>query len=150
MLIVSILYIVNIKSQNKKLLKAVNAKTEFLSRMSHDIRTPMNGIIGLARLAKDSDNLAVINDYLDKISSSSKYLLGLLNDILTISKIDEDKMEIYEEPSRIEYFFGGIMPVIQLLADEKDIHFVKDLETSAENQFQVFDILHGQNIQNTN
>ncbi len=145
-LIVSILYIVNIKSQNKKLLKAVNAKTEFLSRMSHDIRTPMNGIIGLARLAKDSDNLAVINDYLDKISSSSKYLLGLLNDILTISKIDEDKMEIYEEPSRIEYFFGGIMPVIQLLADEKDIHFVKELETSAENQFQVFDILHVQQI----
>lgn len=141
-----ILYITTIKRQNQKLLRATAVKSEFLSRMSHDIRTPMNGIIGLARLAKDSEDMKVINDYLDKIVSSSKYLLGLLNDILTVSKIDENKMEVSEEPVRIDYFIAGIIPVVQTLADEKGVHFIKEIKNKEENEYQIFDILHVQQI----
>jgi len=143
---VSISYLLVIKKQNKKLVKAGAAKSEFLSRMSHDMRTPMNGIIGLARLAKDSDDTELVYSYLDKIISSSKYLLGLLNDILTVSKIEENRMEIYEEPARVEYFLAGIISVIQTLADEKGVIFKRELDSVHKKPYQEFDILHVQQI----
>ena len=84
-----------IRSQNQELQKALDkaesatqAKTEFLSRMSHDIRTPMNAIIGLTHLAKDETDINVIKEYLYNIESASDFLLGLINDILDMSKIE--------------------------------------------------------------
>ncbi len=90
------------KMQNEKLSRAIksaelanNAKSDFLSRMSHDLRTPMNGIIGISELAENEidDPQAILED-LRKIKSSSKYMVGLLNDILDMSKIESGKMEI--------------------------------------------------------
>ena len=69
------------------------AKQDFLSSMSHDIRTPMNAIIGMTALAADNThNPEQVQDYLGKIALSSKHLLGLINDVLDISKIESGKM----------------------------------------------------------
>ena len=79
--------------------QANRAKSEFLSNMSHDIRTPMNAIVGLATLAKSrTDNPDAIKIYLEKIIISGKHLLGLINDILDISKIESGKLILNMTP----------------------------------------------------
>ena len=76
---------------------ANRAKTEFLSNMSHDIRTPMNAIIGFTTLAVSNiDNQKKVGDYLSKILSSSKHLLSLINDILDMSRIESGKIHLEE------------------------------------------------------
>ncbi|MDL2327433.1 response regulator [Ruminococcaceae bacterium OttesenSCG-928-A11] len=69
------------------------AKSQFLSRMSHEIRTPMNAIIGLCRMARESDDIGQVRGYLGNIQTSSDHLLGLINDILDLSKIESGKAE---------------------------------------------------------
>ena len=108
----------------KRAESAAQAKSEFLSRMSHDIRTPMNAIIGLTHLAKKEDDILTIRDYLNKIDSSSKFLLGLINDILDMSKIENGEMVLNEAPFTREEFKDSIETVIRPLMDDKDINFV--------------------------
>lgn len=103
---------------------ATQAKSEFLSRMSHDIRTPMNAIIGLTHLAKDETDVDVIHDYLYNIESASNFLLGLINDILDLSKIENGELQLKEEVFTREEFSKAISTVIQPLMDAKNIHFV--------------------------
>lgn len=116
----------------QKAESAAHAKSEFLSRMSHDIRTPMNAIIGLTHLAKKEDDLEVIKGYLDKIDSSSKFLLGLINDILDMSKIENGDMTLNESPYTKREFVDSIQTVIRPLTDEKDINFVLDMGCGTE------------------
>ena len=78
------------------------AKTNFLSNMSHDIRTPMNAIVGYVTLAKREKNLSPrVTDYLDKIEDSSGHLLSLINDVLEMSRIESGKMELMPVPTDI-------------------------------------------------
>lgn len=111
----------------KKAEAAANAKSEFLSRMSHDIRTPMNAIIGLIHLAKDEKDLKVIKSYLYKMDASSKFLLGLINDILDLSKIENGEMVLNEGPFTKKEFTDSIKTVIKPLIDEKNINFVFEM-----------------------
>lgn len=106
---------------------AAHAKTEFLSRMSHDIRTPMNAIIGLTHLAREEDDREVVREYLHKIDSSSNFLLGLINDILDMSKIENGELTLKEGPFTKEEFEDSINTVIRPLMDEKQIHFIFQL-----------------------
>jgi len=76
---------------------SASAKTAFLANMSHEIRTPMNAIIGMTTIARTTDSVDKMNDCLEKISVASKHLLGILNDILDMSKIDAQKFELAEE-----------------------------------------------------
>lgn len=93
---------VSYKRQNKKIQnayeevkKATDAKTTFLSNMSHDIRTPMNAIIGFTRIAQqDIDDKESVKMCLEKISTSSEYLLSLINDVLDMQKIEQGKTNI--------------------------------------------------------
>lgn len=103
---------------------ATHAKSEFLSRMSHDIRTPMNAIIGLTHLAKDETDVDVIHNYLYNIESASNFLLGLINDILDLSKIENGELELKEEVFTREEFNKAISTVIKPLMDAKNINFV--------------------------
>ena len=111
---------------------AAHAKTEFLSRMSHDIRTPMNAIIGLTHLAKEEEDREVVREYLHKIDSASSFLLGLINDILDMSKIENGELTLKEDPFTKEEFEDSINTVIRPLMEEKQINFVFQLSEQPE------------------
>ncbi|MDD3403687.1 MAG: response regulator [Hespellia sp.] len=107
------------------------AKSDFLARMSHDIRTPMNAIIGMTELAKDEDNSPKTAEYLRSIDSSSRFLLGLINDILDLSKIESGKIKLLEEPFSIEEFKHNIRIVILPLMKAKHIDFTMNFDHDA-------------------
>ena len=107
------------KKLRKQAMTANTAKSDFLSRMSHDIRTPINGIIGMTYLAREQKNPAKTDEYLANIDTSSKFLLGLVNDILDMSKAESGKMELHPEPYLIDDFRKYIDAVIRPLCDSK-------------------------------
>ena len=110
---------------NKKTLKkldkarqeataASRAKSEFLSNMSHDIRTPMNAIVGMTAIATANiDNREQVQDCLKKITLSSKHLLGLINDVLDMSKIESGKMTLNMERISLREILDGIATIAQ-------------------------------------
>lgn len=104
--------------------RASSAKSEFLSRMSHEMRTPMNAIIGLVALAEgETDDPEAMRDYLEKINVSSHMLLNLINDVLDMAKIESGKLELRSEPCRFSELMDGIETVIRPLCEQKDIVF---------------------------
>lgn len=103
---------------------AMQAKTEFLSRMSHDIRTPMNAIMGLTHLAKTEDDIEAIHKYLENIDVTSEFLLGLINDILDLNKIESGEFSLHPEPYECKEFLEEINTVIGPLMDKKQINFL--------------------------
>ncbi len=107
---------------------ANQAKTDFLSRMSHDMRTPLNSILGVIDLAQKETEISEINKYLMQISNSSQFLLGLINDTLDLSKVESGKMELHKEPYPLDEFILGIDTVIKPLMDAKNIDFVVKLK----------------------
>ena len=108
----------------KEAEQANTAKQEFLSSMSHDIRTPMNAIIGMTSLALDNaDNFEQVQDYLGKIALSSKHLLGLINDVLDISKIESGKMTLNAEPISLKETMDSIVNIIQPQVEAKNQQF---------------------------
>lgn len=100
------------------------ARTAFFSRMSHDMRTPMNAIIGFSspELLEDADESAK-DEYLEKIHVSGGYLLGLINEVLDMTKIDSGKMEIHEENMSLNEFWDANKIIIEKLAEDKQIEF---------------------------
>lgn len=108
----------------KEAEQANAAKQEFLSSMSHDIRTPMNAIIGMTALALDNaDDPKRVRDHLGKIALSSKHLLGLINDVLDISKIESGKMTLNVEPVSLRETMDSIANIIQPQVAAKDQQF---------------------------
>ncbi len=94
--------------------RANNAKTDFLSRMSHDIRTPMNAIIGMTAIAKANiDKKEKLIDCFDKIESSEKYLLSIINEVLDMSKIESGKFVLSEEKFNITELSESIAEIIR-------------------------------------
>ena len=101
---------------------ANQAKSAFLATMSHEIRTPMNSIIGFAELALDSGEATPkINDYLEKISDNSKWLLNIINDILDISKIESGKMELEKAPFALDEVVSRCRSVVLPGVKEKGL-----------------------------
>ena len=100
------------------------AKQEFLSSMSHDIRTPMNAIIGMTSLAAaNTHNPNQVKEYLRKIALSSKHLLGLINDVLDMSKIESGKMTLNAEPMSLRESMDSIVNIIQPQVKAKNQRF---------------------------
>lgn len=100
--------------------RASRAKTTFLNNMSHDIRTPMNAIIGFTALAKNSiGNREQVQDYLDKIHMSSTHLLGLINDILDMSRIESGIVKLEENAVYLPDVLKGLQTIIQGQVEEK-------------------------------
>ena len=103
---------------------ANEAKSSFLSKMSHDIRTPMNAIIGMTDIAKNAvDDRDKVLECLTKIDSSAKFLLSLINDILDISKIESGKITINPEPTDLVKFMEDIRSLGQVQAEQKSINY---------------------------
>ncbi|MDR3013362.1 MAG: response regulator [Chitinispirillales bacterium] len=91
-----------LRLQTEKANSASRAKSAFLANMSHEIRTPMNSFMGFAELAMDKTIEPQIEDYLGKITDSTRWLLGIINDILDISKIEAGKMELENVPFNLQ------------------------------------------------
>ncbi|MGN0678218.1 MAG: ATP-binding protein, partial [Oscillospiraceae bacterium] len=89
---------------------ANKAKTEFLSNMSHDIRTPMNGIIGMTAIAATHlDDKERVKDSLQKISQASKHMLSLINEVLDMSKIESGKVDLFEEEFNLSNLIDNLL-----------------------------------------
>ena len=107
--------------------QANSAKTQFLNSMSHDIRTPMNAIIGFTSLAASHmDKPEVLQAYLQKISIASEHLLALINDVLDMSRIESGKMRILEKPLHLSELLQEIRTIIQPDITAKQLDFVLD------------------------
>lgn len=111
---------------------ATKAKSEFLSNMSHDIRTPMNAIVGMTAIATANiDNKQQVHTCLKKISLSSKHLLGLINDILDMSKIESGKMTLNMDQISLREVMDSIVNIVQPQIKAKKQHFdvfIQDIE----------------------
>ncbi len=108
---------------------ASKAKSTFLNSMSHDIRTPMNAIIGFTALAQTHiDNRAQVQDYLSKISTSSNHLLSLINDILDMSRIESGTVKLDEKPVHIPDLLHDLRAMIQGLINAKNLNLYIDAQ----------------------
>ena len=98
---------------------------KFLSRMSHEIRTPMNAIVGLADLTGMMNDVPVdVRENLSKIRSSSQYLLGLINDILDMSRIDSGMLSIAKEPFSLNQMLDSLQSMMESEAQRRGILFI--------------------------
>ncbi len=114
--------------------QANEAKTTFLSNMSHDIRTPMNAIIGFATIAASRiDNREQVKECLQKVLSSSNHLLSLINDILDMSRIESGKMQIHEQECNISELMHNLVNIIQPQVKAKQLElFIDTFEVTNE------------------
>ena len=107
--------------------KANLAKREFLFNMSHDIRTPMNAIIGFTALAQTHiDDRGQVEDYLKKISVSSQHLLSLINDVLDMSRIESGKVTLEAKPVHLPELVHELRDIIQAVVSKKDLSLTLD------------------------
>ena len=122
-------------------------KSEFLSRMSHEIRTPMNAIIGLTKIVqkKLTDmhdvKLGEVEDHMEQIETSSQHLLGLLNEVLDISKIEAGKITIVEEAMDLAKLVKVVGEIVKPRCDEKNIALTINFNTSGHTSF-ISDSMH--------
>ena len=108
------------RKQTQLMQAASAAKSEFLSRVSHDIRTPINAIIHMTAFAKeDLKNKEKVEEELNKIENSSKHLLSLINDVLDISRAESNKIELHPEPYPFEEYMQGIRNIFEPICQKK-------------------------------
>ena len=120
---------------------ASHSKTRFLANMSHDIRTPMNAIVGLAELMEHHlENPEILERYVSKLRSSSQYLLDLINDILELSKIENGSMELKTEPMDIGSQLEQILTIIRPQIAEKNQQI--SAEGDVEHRYVTADSVH--------
>lgn len=113
-----------LEEARQEAVSANRAKSEFLSNMSHDIRTPMNAIVGMAAIATANiGNMQQVQNCLKKITMSSKHLLGLINDVLDMSKIESGKMSLNIDQVSLREVMEGIVNIVQPQVKEKNQHF---------------------------
>lgn len=111
--------------EEKHAAEAANiAKTEFLSRMSHDMRTPLNGVIGMAYLAQKENNPPFTADCLTKINTCARFLLSLINNILDMAKVENGIIELHYEPAPIGEYNEYLDAVIRPLCRERNQRFI--------------------------
>ena len=111
--------------------EANKAKSAFLANMSHELRTPMNAIIGYSEiLIEECEEMEPdeIEQDLEKILSSAKHLLGLINDVLDLSKVEAGKMSIYLEPVHLRGFMNDVIVTMKPLADKNNNKLVVDMD----------------------
>ncbi|MBO4386244.1 MAG: response regulator, partial [Treponema sp.] len=119
----AIIYIMLMRRKNTALVRANNERIDFVSKMSHDLRTPLNGILGMVYLSKKEDNPENTSNYLKKIELSGNYLLSILNDILDINKMGSKKISLSPAPYSFEEFADELHVLFDPLCQKKDISF---------------------------
>ncbi len=124
-----------LETARKDAERANRAKSEFLSNMSHDIRTPMNAIVGMTAIATaNQDDPEQVQNCLKKIALSSKHLLGLINDVLDMSKIESGKMTLSMDQVSLREVMESIVDIVQPQVSMKQQHFnvsIHDVSTES-------------------
>ncbi|WP_424244586.1 PAS domain S-box-containing protein [Elusimicrobium posterum] len=110
--------------------KASTTKSDFLARMSHEIRTPINAIIGMTNIGKASKDLDKKDYCLDKVDSASTHLLGIINDILDMSKIEADKFELNQTEFDLENMIEKVVNVANFRLEQKRQNLIINIDNN--------------------
>jgi len=116
-------YARNLEMELKASQKAQESRSSFFANISHDMRTPLNGILGLTDIALEAEGLPAKNAYLVKIKTSGRLLLDLVNDVLDLSKMENDKLELHRTPVVLADFLNMLVTPIQAQAVARGINF---------------------------
>ena len=116
--------------------KASSAKSDFLSNMSHEMRTPMNAIIAMTSIGKKSTDIERKDYAFSKIEDASIHLLGVINDILDMSKIEANKLELTSEDFNFEKMLRKVVSVINFKVDEKEQRFTLHIDSNIPNNLK--------------
>ena len=108
--------------------RASQAKSDFLANMSHEMRTPMNTVIGMSQLARDTRDIERIHYCIEKIETASTHLLGVINDILDMSKIESGKFELSNDTHRFRDIIAKISSVLAFRMEEKQQNFTVNID----------------------
>ena len=114
-------------------LSASRAKSNFLSTVSHEMRTPMNAIIGMTAIAKNEKLSEQKNHALDKVEKASRHLLGIINDVLDMSKIEANKLELRQADVDLKNLLQKVSSFVALRIDEKQQRFSINLDDNVPN-----------------
>ncbi|MET3980555.1 PAS domain S-box-containing protein [Mucilaginibacter sp. UYP25] len=132
------------KSYQQQLIKSKElaeygkkVKETFLANMSHELRTPVNGIIGLSNLMRKTTINEQQGNLLDMLDTSSRSLLGVINDVLDISKIEAGKFSIVRTPNNLRGIVNSVFGLLKFNADEKDIEFLLEIDNDVPESLQV-------------
>ena len=127
---------IELEDAYNKSQSASKAKTSFLFNMSHDIRTPMNAILGFADLIeKHLDDKDKCKMYLQKLKSSSSFLLSLINNVLDMARIESGQTEIVESVWNVNNFVSDLVSVFESSIKEKNLKFIKFMDIKHENVY---------------
>ncbi len=125
-----------LEEKNRLVERASRMKSEFLANMSHELRTPLNGIIGFAELMHDGKLGAVASnhkEYLGDILSSARHLLGLINDILDLAKVETGKIAFHPEPVMLSRLVGEVRDIVSASAARKHVAIEVETDPAVEN-----------------
>ena len=114
---------------------AAKAKSDFLSRMSHEMRTPMNAIIGMVKIAENTTNIEKLSHCLSTINASSNHLLGIINDVLDMSKIEAGQLTLEHEPLNLEKILIKVCSLVVSQAEQKHQKLTVQLENGLQQDY---------------
>lgn len=120
--------------QIEELEEANRAKNAFIANISHEVRTPMNAILGFSELILQLDVSNQVNVYAQDIKNASNNLLAIINDLLDISKIESGKMELANGPYFVRYLFGDVESVVTIPVQKKGLQFKKTIDPEMPSQ----------------
>lgn len=113
---------------------ANKAKTVFLNNMSHDIRTPLNAILGFTNLMeKDKANVSVVSDYLKKVRKSGDYLMSLINDVLDLAQIESGNQQLELKPGSVSFIQDSLVPMVREMLSLKRLSFAANVDVQHPN-----------------
>lgn len=124
---------IELEKQTEIARKANQAKSDFLARMSHEIRTPINAILGMNEMVLRESGEDEIRRYAVDVQNSANALLGIINDILDISKIESGKMEILPEQYELDSLLNDLVSIIYVKAKEKNLEFEVEVDETLPN-----------------